>query len=138
MTSLIKERRRRRTWAPPRRSPQQRRMTREPKWEMIAPGPERLIEEICLIMSVKIEDVRGRCRDGELVKVRAAYAHLGGMCGFSASEMGRSINRDHATILFHQRKYRECLEEGKPWFKPDTKEYIDNIIQSLKTRLIMC
>lgn len=105
---------------------------------MIAPGPERLIEEICLIMSVKIEDVRGRCRDGELVKVRAAYAHLGGMCGFSASEMGRSINRDHATILFHQRKYRECLEEGKPWFKPDTKEYIDNIIQSLKTRLIMC
>ena len=87
---------------------------------------------------VSLDDIRGQCRRMDLVKVRAIYAWLGRGIGYTLSETGKQMNRDHAGMLFHIRKYRDYLDEEQPWFRPELKEEIESVKHRLLARSIRC
>ena len=47
------------------------------------------------------ERVRGPKRDVELVAVRRRIIHRLRVAGYSLPEIGRTINRDHTTVMHH-------------------------------------
>jgi chromosomal replication initiation ATPase DnaA len=52
---------------------------------------------------VTLAELRGPCRESELVEARvAAIHHLYGL-GFGVGAIGRALNRDHSTVLHHLR-----------------------------------
>jgi len=123
MTSLIKERRR----GSPRPAP-----------HFTTATPRTLFEGICDVIGVNVEEAKGKCRDTHLVKARAIFAYLGREMKFPCTEMGKQVNRDHATILSHHKAYRNYLDESKPWFRPELKEEIEGVKHRLRVRLINC
>lgn len=61
---------------------------------------------ICQQYGVTMEHLRGECRDSEFVKARAEFSIRAVAIGKSYSEIGRFLNRDHATIMHHVKKAR--------------------------------
>jgi chromosomal replication initiation ATPase DnaA len=53
-----------------------------------------------------IKQVRGECRDHDLVRIRKAIANEGRQRSFSFHQIGRALNRDHSTIVSHVRGRR--------------------------------
>jgi chromosomal replication initiation ATPase DnaA len=64
---------------------------------------EALLTPIAHRYGVTLAELRGPCRERELVEARvAAIHHLYGL-GFSLAAIGRALHRNHSTIAFHLR-----------------------------------
>jgi chromosomal replication initiation ATPase DnaA len=70
---------------------------------------ERLVDVDALLTpiahryGVMLAELKGKCRERELVEARvAAIHHLYGL-GFSLAAIGRALHRDHSTIFHHLR-----------------------------------
>ena len=84
-------------------------MTRPPDWTakdllQWARIPEGLADLLCRYSAtryVSIRKLRGSAREAYLVEARREFAALASEHGFSASAIGRALDRDHTTILHH-------------------------------------
>ena len=121
MTSLIKQRR--------------RRTLKIPGYK---PTPSKLLDAICDIMGVCLEDVISDNRKGELVKARAIYCHMGRMMRYKNRELAACLHRNTSNTQHHVRLYTAYLDDSKPWFRPELKEEIDTIRRRLQSRLNYC
>ena len=99
------------------------------------PDPVSLFKAVCEIMGESEYRVKSRCRNKDLVKVRAIYGFFGDEMNFTRTETGDVIDRDHADVWHHIKLYKSYLEEGQPWFRQDVKDEIDYIRRALRTRL---
>ena len=88
--------------------------------------------------AVSLDDIKGKCRRMDLVKVRAIYALLSRGMGYTLSETGKPMKRDHTLIIFHLKKYKDYLDEEQPWFRPELKEEIESVKHRLLARSIRC
>ncbi len=48
-----------------------------------------------------IKQLRGECRDRDLVQIRKRIAREGRHRRYSFPQIGRALNRDHSTIISH-------------------------------------
>lgn len=91
------------------------RTEREPDEKRSTEGPANIVTNICRSMKVSKKDLRGPVRTTTLMIARQLICYLIRMeYGFlvSVTEVGRMINRDHATVIYSVRKVRESLKKG--------------------------
>ena len=103
-----------------------------------APTPEKLFTEVCHVMAIDEELVKGGRSFKELVKVRAVYYYLGRGFGFGISEMGRVVGRTHATVLHQLGDYDDYLDKSRPYYDAGLANEISGIKHRLRMRLINC
>ena len=67
--------------------------------------PEQILIATSKYYNVLINNVRGKSRNGELVKTRKVYCYLACMLtGESLAKIGWEICKDHATVLHHKKE----------------------------------
>jgi len=74
--------------------------------------PESLLNQICVMNGITVEDVVGRKKFRTLVDTRKVYSVI---ChemfpSMSEARIGKTIDRDHATILYYYRTIDEVKE----------------------------
>ena len=73
---------------------------------------EQLLEDICDMAKIDIEQVKSRVRKTELLRVRQIYAYIGNdYYGFSLCALGKAINRDHTTMVNTKQQFLDLVEE---------------------------
>ena len=65
----------------------------------------RILRIVCEVNEVEIAAVKGKRRLQELVTAKREYGYLARkLTKHSLAEIGKEINRDHANVLYHNRK----------------------------------
>ena len=71
----------------------------------------RILRVVCYVNEVDIAAVKGKQRHQELVTAKREYGYLARkLTKHSLAEIGAEINRDHANVLYHNRKIKNWLE----------------------------
>jgi len=91
---------------------------------------DNLLNKVCsYFTTVSPEDVKGRTRLAEVVKIRHLYCYLAwefynqnSLSYISLKQIGRSLNRDHSTIIHSIKNYNDWLIR-----EPYIKLIIDDI-----------
>jgi chromosomal replication initiation ATPase DnaA len=65
---------------------------------------ELLAELISQATGVSIERIKSQQRGKKVCEARKMLSELADYCGFTQSEIGRFMNKDHTTIGYHLRK----------------------------------
>jgi len=68
-----------------------------------------MLEQICSILGTPAEQVKSPSRITSLVDARKIFAWKAREKGASLKKIGKSISRDHSTILWMERKYLDLL-----------------------------
>lgn len=66
-------------------------------------------------------DIIGRCREIKYVFAREIFAKLMSDQGKGGSEIARIMHRDHATVIYYLRKYKEDLQYTPQFIDMNTK-----------------
>ena len=98
-----------------------------PEVDLSGYEPKTLFEAICKIYNTTPEEAKVFNRKGDKVRVRAIYCYFARLLEFTTVETGLVMDRDHATVIHHHKKYVNWLDETKPWFRPELKEEIDEV-----------
>ena len=121
MISLIKE----------RRNIQAKPMNTETK-------PLDILMAISNATGVPMEHLKSRKRDAHLVKTRGIYAYIASEFSFRLVDIGSPINRDHSTVIYYLKHFRDRLSENEPWYDAELAREIANLKRRLRIRLIDC
>ncbi len=65
------------------------------------------------VTGIPREQLTGPNRFKPLVRVRTAIAHIGGLGGYSQSQIGVVINREHSSVCHLQGRARDMLKDWK-------------------------
>jgi len=86
-----------------------------------------LTKAIQSVLNVTIDDMRSASRRRNIVNARFIFSTiLYELTGFSYSHIGRIINRDHATVLYHIKTCRQLI---------DIDKYFKNMYNEVKNQL---
>ena len=70
----------------------------------------RILRVVCEINEVEIAAVKGKRRFQDLVTAKREYGYLARkLTNKTLAEIGAEINRDHADVLYHNRKIKNWL-----------------------------
>jgi chromosomal replication initiation ATPase DnaA len=61
---------------------------------------ESLLDFICKLLGVTVEEAKGNVRYAEIVRARQIYCYFAREMGFTFSKVASIINRDHATVIY--------------------------------------
>ena len=87
-----------------------------------------LTRAIQSVLDVTIDDMRSASRRRNIVNARFIFSTiLYELTGFSYSHIGRIINRDHATVLYHIKTCRQLI---------DIDKYFKNMYNEVKNLII--
>jgi chromosomal replication initiation ATPase DnaA len=75
-------------------------------------GLDRILQVVCTHFGVDVEQVKGVGRKAELTEARHYYCFLASKayCGYKLVQIGKEVNRDHATVLHAKRKLLNYLD----------------------------
>lgn len=62
---------------------------------------KQFLQKICDSHGVTMEQITGTSRNRELFLIRKQFAEIAYKDGFSASEIGRALNRCHTTVCYY-------------------------------------
>ncbi len=80
----------------------------------VAPTPKLIIGEVCDFMGFTREEILGSNRRAELVEARQVAMYLcRRMTDLSLSDLGKSFNRDHTTVLHAFERIEERQEQSQ-------------------------
>lgn len=115
MPSLIKEK---------------RHLRRIPNYSMpiLRRKPEDILNSVCLYYGVSLDDVKSECRAAKLVKARAVFSYVCRERGIGTNVVGALLDRNHASVIHHHKKYKNYLDETQPWFDAELKTDIDKLM----------
>lgn len=91
---------------------------------------DKIIQTVCKIWSVSLDDVCGRCRKRELVFARMTIANfLREYTPLSTTEVGALISRNHSTVIHYIKTYKDEFRFNKDFrnFAESIKEELDDI-----------
>lgn len=94
---------------------------------------DKIIQTVCKIWNVSLDDVCGRSRKQEIVYTRMTTAYfLRQYTTLSTTEIGTLINRDHATIIHYLKAYDSEFRFNKDFrnFAERIKDELQDIIKS--------
>lgn len=94
---------------------------------------DKIIQTVCKTWNRSLDDVCGRSRKQDVVYTRMTIAHfLRKYTKLSTTEIGKLINRDHATILYYLKAYDSEFRFNKDFrnFAERIKEDLQDIIKS--------
>ena len=94
---------------------------------------DKIIQAVCKIWNVSLDDVCGRSRKQDVVYTRMTIAYfLRQYTTLSTTEIGRLINRDHSTIVHYLKTYDSEFRFNKDFrnFAERIKEDLQDIIKS--------
>lgn len=63
--------------------------------------PEEIISDVCNAYQITKDELRSKCRRAELCDARSVVCYILRKHGLSSTEVGRLINRDHTSVLYH-------------------------------------
>ena len=70
----------------------------------------KILRAVCEVNEVDIYDVKGKRRFQNLITAKREYGYLARkLTNKSLAEIGKEIDRDHANVLYHNRKIRGWL-----------------------------
>ena len=92
---------------------------------------DAILEAVCSHLNLDIDKVKGEYQGERLVKARAIFSYIGREKGFPCKELGRAINRDHASVLYHAKRYKDVLDTEKPWFDEKLHREIKEVVNIL-------
>ena len=61
---------------------------------------ESLLDFVCKLLGVTVEEAKGPVRFAEIVRARQIYCYFAREMGFTFSKVASVINRDHATVIY--------------------------------------
>ena len=61
---------------------------------------ESLLDFICNLLGVTVEEAKGTVRYSEIVRARQIYSYFARKMGFTYKKVASVINRDHATVIY--------------------------------------
>ena len=61
---------------------------------------ESLLDFICNLLGVTVEEAKGTVRYSEIVRARQIYCYFAREMGFTYKKVASIINRDHATVIY--------------------------------------
>lgn len=61
---------------------------------------ESLLDFICNLLGVTIEEAKGPVRYSEIVRARQIYCYFAREMGYTYQKVASVINRDHATVIY--------------------------------------
>lgn len=61
---------------------------------------ESLLDFVCKLLGVTVEEAKGTVRYAEIVRARQIYCYFAREMGFTFSKVASVINRDHATVIY--------------------------------------
>lgn len=70
---------------------------------------DKLIDTVAKVMQVSAEDIKGRSRIQWIAMAREIYCYYARKYGMSLTCIGRSINRDHTTVMHLLKAYERDL-----------------------------
>lgn len=77
------------------------------KQESIVVSLEEIVNYVCYVFKISLQELRGRSRKQKYVAARQCYCFTAWLMNiYSLSEIGEYINRDHATVCYAR---RQCL-----------------------------
>lgn len=89
--------------------------------------PDHILSVVCDQYLVTRKDLTGRSRARELVMPRQiAMYFIKQFTKLSLSDIGRIMNRDHATVLYSIRKVKDFIE-----IEPETAEAVNQIMRRI-------
>lgn len=88
-----------------------------------------ILTRVCKHLGVSKNDVSSGSRGAKLVKARAIFGYICRERGFSTLAIGKAINRNHSTVTIHHLRFKEYLDETKPWYNPDLALEIAKIVK---------
>ena len=94
---------------------------------------EKIIQTVCKIWNVSLDDVCGRGRKQDIVYTRMTIAYfLRQHTILSTTEIGRLINRDHSSIVHYLKAYDSEFRFNKDFrnFAKRIEEDLQDIIKS--------
>jgi len=99
------------------------------------PRVKDIIHAVCKVCNVTPRQLKSKSRMRKFSDARGFYAYLGRRFGFTTVYLGRCINRDHATILHHDKKFSDYLNKELAWFRPELKYTETKIKHEIAQRL---
>lgn len=73
--------------------------------DLSKPSKAQILEEVCRRHGVAPERIKGRERNKDIARIRIEASGLMLAAGHGYSAIGRFLNRDHATIIYHERAW---------------------------------
>ena len=95
----------------------------------------RIFILICQKMEISERQALGEGQTAKLAKLRAIYSYIGRKYGLSSPTLALIMNRDHATVLHHAKKYNDYLDQKKPWYDKNLALEVKRIETYLEKRL---
>ena len=71
------------------------------------------LKQCALDMGVAVEDLRGYSREQPLARYRQLVMWKMRQAGFSYTQIGRSLRRDHTTAIYGTRRIQEIMDRGE-------------------------
>ena len=65
---------------------------------------ERILKRMCKLYKVTKKEVLGKSRKSWIVKARKACCKEMRLAGYTTTEIGHFLNRDHSTVVHHIRR----------------------------------
>ena len=72
-----------------------------------------LITQVCREFGITPEQLRGYSREKKFVKARKRFIWLAYKRGWSSTQTGRVLNRDHSSILYHINKLKQKTDSSR-------------------------
>ena len=86
-----------------------------------------ILEEVCRVMEVDVEEVKGGSRPDHIVEARRMFFFIAReYTHHSLKKIGLVVNRDHATVLHHSNKARFWSDNGG-WLTDEVLEIKENL-----------
>ena len=86
-----------------------------------------ILEEVCRVMEVGVEEVKGEGRQRHVVEARRMFFYIAReYTHHSLKRIGNVINKDHATVLHHSNKAKWWSANGG-WLTDEAIEIKENL-----------
>ena len=66
---------------------------------------KRLINCIANLYDITSEDILGKCRKAHMSESRVIIAHILRYIGYSLTEIGEILNRDHSSVIYYLKTF---------------------------------
>ncbi len=96
---------------------------------------EDILNEVCGVMGVDIEDVCGKSRKDFVVNARRIYCHTARKHTKESFErIGQVVGVDHATAIYHNNKVKDYQETTKGGFFEFERRHLDDMFSHVNNQ----
>jgi len=94
-------------------------------------GLVKLLEKISWLTDISIDELKGTYRGAEVVKARMFYFKIARMNGYTFKEIGKSVNKDHSTVVHHIQKLDDLTDKKHLYYDEHLDYQLTELLEAI-------